>query len=45
MVTGVTARWKRHLAKTRRAERAFVDRLQTFLDGRDAEWECDLPSR
>jgi len=45
MVTGVTARWKRHLAKTRRAERAFVDRLQALLDDRDAEWERDLPPR
>jgi hypothetical protein len=36
-MTGVTTRWERHLAETRRAERAFVDPRQTLLDDRDAE--------
>lgn len=38
-------RWERHLAKMRRAERAFIDPLQMFLDDQDAEWDCELPPR
>ncbi|WP_267902891.1 hypothetical protein [Halomarina oriensis] len=35
--------WERRQARLRRAERAFIDPLQMFLDDRDAEWECALP--
>lgn len=37
--------WAARRALWKRAERAFFDPLQLFLDDRDADWHCEVPPR